>query len=165
MSATIEKLEKEVGKIKKENTTPVNELKSAEYKCTECDYEAASSTALKSHVTKKHKPEILRSSGPEEDSRHLSPEKDTPRAADPSTTLESKCTTVPSTMENMCNICNKYFDESSAFKTHSFSEDVNMCLDCPGTSDLSPELCYWVTTNQTIAGVCVACWDANTCYE
>jgi hypothetical protein len=61
---------------------------SKRHKCTHCEYEASSTTSLKSHISKKHKvpsPEVLLSSSPKEESRRLSPEKDTPRAPDPST--------------------------------------------------------------------------------
>jgi hypothetical protein len=153
------------------------------FKCNQCNYECASSTVLKSHMTKKHKCETLRSAGPEDDSRHLSPEKEAPRAADPSTTLESKCTTEASStvvskctiavtlMENRCHICNNFFNKESDFKmhmvhTHSFSENIDVCQDCDGAIGCSSDIAgYWAMADHTIAAECVACRDANTCYE
>jgi hypothetical protein len=109
-----------------------NEIKThsseVSFKCSQCNYECASSTALKTHVTKKHKCENLRFSGPEEGSRRLSPEKDAPRVADLSPTSES---TEGSHMENMCHICNKYFDETSAFQMHMYKMHMmQACAIC-----------------------------------
>ena len=158
-------LEEKVNVLEKSINTLRSQKPETVFKCDQCPYEATSTTALKSHMIKKHKAEQLRKSSTSQD-LEVSPEKEAPRAADPSSTLKS---TVASSMENTCHICNKYFDESSAFKTHSFSEYSDMCLDCNGvitsTLDSGSDLCYRATTNQTIAAMCVACWDANTCYE
>jgi hypothetical protein len=135
------------------------------HKCTHCEYEASSTASLKSHITKKHKvssspaPEILLSSGPKDESRRLSPEKDTPRAADLFTTIECvptpfKCelceyeTThkiklsrhkavthdpgVPHTSFwdiNKCHICMKSFDETNDFKDH-MKDHHSYTFDC-----------------------------------
>jgi hypothetical protein len=98
-----------------------NEAKVVKFPCTDCDYEAASSTALKSHMTKKHKQETLRSKHPEEDCRGLSPVKHAPRDAEPSTTVGSKCTIAVTLMENSCHICNNFFNKESDFKFHMVS--------------------------------------------
>jgi hypothetical protein len=108
-------------KVSGGETYKCNESKELEnFKCNYCDYVAVSGTALKSHVTKKHKLETLRSMGSDVDSRRLSPEKDTLReepmallSEDPGPLLTLR---KQGALE-ACGICHELFDEND-FKFH-----------------------------------------------
>jgi hypothetical protein len=100
-------------KVSGGETYKCDESKAPEtFKCPYCDYVAVSGTAMKSHVTKKHKLETLRSTGSDVESRQLSPEKDTLREESMASPSED-----PGPPLQACDICHKLFNFHD-FKFH-----------------------------------------------
>jgi FtsZ-binding cell division protein ZapB len=146
------------------------------FKCDHCAYTASSPTALKSHTTKKHKvssfpsPEILLSSGFENESRCLSPEKDTPRAADLSTTIDKHkhldfSEFMSEDQPETCHFCDETFDNTETFKNHMVNfhelpQDLSECSDCERSfNDLSKIAQYVVCIDGIVAARCLQCRD------
>jgi hypothetical protein len=182
MTDRIESLEKVIENLTKETKSSVP--------CNQCNYKASSEVVLKRHITIKHKElevETLRFSGPGEDSRRLSPEKDTPRAAEEiecATNLPFKCEVcdheaasmlalkghmnikhdpnIPHTSEwlpNTCHICSQSFTQTKPFKLHMIFHHgcSEDCYECSQCGMPSDLGIYWLH-NQTIIISCKACF-------
>jgi hypothetical protein len=155
----IKKLEEKLNLLEKS----VNSL-SETFKWDQCPYSCSSTTSLKSHITKKHKNETLRSTVFEESARRLSPEKDAPRAADPSTTVESKCPAIPLNgwEPNTCGSCNEIFANNLMFMEHMVKNhglqfnSAEYCYDCGDIFDVLVAFQYRICHGEMRA-MCESC--------
>jgi hypothetical protein len=156
LKADIVKLEEALERVLAALEAKENEMKAHEqrilalenlsqlHKCTHCDYEATSTTSLKSHISKKHKIETLREADDEQalQASFCSYErKESPDSPFISTSFKCKfCsreltssahlnghismyhdTSIPHPSKwapNACHICNKSFHQTGDFKNH-----------------------------------------------
>jgi hypothetical protein len=128
------------------------------FACIQCEYKAASSTALKTHMTKKHKSECLRDSSSEKDLNVSIPSQH--RDISPSS---KKCDQIPpfGWELNTCGSCDQTFSKSHDFKDHmmeyhQLSEDCSNCYGCEETFD-QQSLGQFEIFHSVIHVKCMAC--------
>jgi hypothetical protein len=155
LSALIAALQNKENEIKiHEQRITCLESNSKTFQCTQCDYVTSTSTALKTHITKKHKPESLRdlSYHHELEVSLTSPEREEEYSS--SLTLSpSPCTKTHNTTFT-CLICDDEYMGSDNFKNHMASvhkvgEDTNKCFICGEvlTSTHGPKVCDFCIDN------------------
>jgi hypothetical protein len=84
------------------------------FKCTQCEYQAVSCTALKSHVTKKHKVEVLRESSSDKELNVSLQSKDRDSPSPKPNTEIPEFGWEP----NTCGLCSETFTKTDHFKDH-----------------------------------------------
>jgi hypothetical protein len=136
------------------------------FQCTQCDYESSTSTALKTHVTKKHKSERLRES--REKDLEVSLTSCEERADEPSPS-SSPCT-LHNIAKYTCEMCLDTFTETDDFKKHmimyhKFKDSTKTCCLCVEHFPFLPTYPRVGRKGKEVEVMCSPCYEDATEYN
>jgi hypothetical protein len=165
--ATLKNKEKEI-EVQEQRITKL-ESDTKTFKCTLCEYESVTSTALKTHVTKKHKPEQFRAPCGENDLEVSIHSCD--REENTSTSLSDKHKHInfkdflSEDQPDTCHFCKQTFHNTDTFKNHMIdfhellTDGFSNCIDCEESFKDTNIAQYIVCIDGEVAARCLECQD------
>jgi hypothetical protein len=135
------------------------------FQCTQCNYTSSTATALKTHITKKHKPETFRDSSTDKD-LEVSLISSEGRADEPSSLFSSSCTNPNITSTYTCEICSETSIGFDTFKKHMvgyhvFKDSTETCCLCEENFPFLPTYPTVSRKSKEVEVMCSPCYEAS----